>query len=198
MKFGVDAEKIVIYLTPFVLKINLKIIIYEFDTDSSVIVKDFNCGLQNKIDIILLYRKTHYDLVYSSKYFENYTKELTYFVNLDENLKVVDSILMDSLRNINISDNKNISIENSRNSIIDINKIVEFPKCLACKNDYLHKTNILNLCVICIGQDFNNQLMANYLEYLNEAVQQMCSDSKDFSLNGLYNDSKYTKKLIYI
>ena len=94
MKCGTDAEKIVIYLTPFVLKTNLKIIIYEFDSESSCMSKDFSCNLEDKSEILVLYRKTHYDLAYSSDFFQNNTKHLSSFVNLDENLSVLNIDLL--------------------------------------------------------------------------------------------------------
>ena len=110
MKSGTDAEKIVIYLTPFVLKTDLKIIIYEFDSaDSVCITKEFPCYLPEKSEIVVLYRKTHYDIAYVDKYFEKYTKHLSSFVNLDENLKVLTFELLEKIRSnkleFNINDN---------------------------------------------------------------------------------------------
>jgi hypothetical protein len=112
MKSGTDAEKIVIYLTPFVLKTNLKIIIYEFDSpDSFLLTKDFPCYLENKHEIVVLYRKTHYDIAYVDKYFEKYTKHLSSFVNLEENLRILNFDLLNKIKNssgnsdFNINDN---------------------------------------------------------------------------------------------
>jgi len=112
MKSGTDAEKIVIYLTPFVLKTNLKIIIYEFDSpDSFFLTKDFPCYLEDKHEIVVLYRKTHYDIAYVDKYFEKYTKHLSSLVNLDENLRILNFDLLNKIKNssgntdFNINDN---------------------------------------------------------------------------------------------
>lgn len=105
MKSGTDAEKIVIYLTPFVLKSNLKIIIYEFDSpDSFLLTKEFPCYLEDKHEIVVLYRKTHYDLAYVDKYFENYTKHLSSFVNLEENLRILTFDLLEKIRKSSDSD----------------------------------------------------------------------------------------------
>ncbi len=119
MKSGTDAEKIVIYLTPFVLKSNIKIIIYEFDShDSFLITKEFPCYLSDKKDdIVVLYRKTHYDIVYEDKYFEKYTKFLSSFTNLDENLRVLTfEFLKRKRKSINLDNtNENISLDLQQN-----------------------------------------------------------------------------------
>lgn len=115
MKSGTDAEKIVIYLTPFVLKMNLKIIIYEFDSaDSFLLTKEFPSYLDNKHEIVVLYRKTHYDIAYQDKYFENYTKHLSSLVNLEENLRVLNFDLLEKIRHSSDSEfniNDNFSVE---------------------------------------------------------------------------------------
>lgn len=119
MKNGTDAEKIVIYLTPFVLKMNLKIIIYEFDSIEAVCVnKTFPCYLENnQSEIVVLYRKTHYDLVYTSDYFEKHTKHLSSFVNLDENLRILNYSLLEKLRSKSIDIDEYISdVQNPNNT----------------------------------------------------------------------------------
>lgn len=99
MKSGTDAEKIVIYLTPLVLKLNLKIIIYEFDSpESFFIMKEFPCNVNDSLEIVLLYRKTHYDIAYVDKYFEKYTKHLSSFINFEENLNVLNFELLEKIR----------------------------------------------------------------------------------------------------
>jgi len=110
MKSCTDAEKIVIYLTPFVLKTNVKIIIYEFDSpDSFLLTKEFPCYLENKHEIVVLYRKTHYDVAYVDKYFEKYTKHLSSYVNLDENLRILSFDLLEKIRK---SSNQDFNINN--------------------------------------------------------------------------------------
>ncbi len=73
----VDAEKVIIYLTPFVFKINLEILIYDFGYNFSVEDKLFSCYLKDKPKISVLYRQIHYDLLYYQEYFEKYTKYLS-------------------------------------------------------------------------------------------------------------------------
>jgi hypothetical protein len=188
MKMDTDAEKIVIYLTPFVLKINVKILIYEFDKDSNVLIRDFPCYLDNRQNVNLLYRKTHYDLIYEMKYFEKFTKELCYYVNLEENLRVVKNGVLEKIRkggNIVSSNINPLMASNSINknlNISEFNKQDEynfpsqsqddgaFPVCISCNNSYLHQPNILGLCLNCLNTELSNNIMANYLIFINECL----------------------------
>ena len=80
-KFYQNDEKIVVYLTPFIFNFNIEIWyidnISNIKTNCKKVV--LSCGEINSIDnnIILLYKKTHYDLIYSNKYFMKYNKYLT-------------------------------------------------------------------------------------------------------------------------
>lgn len=230
MKMDTDAEKIVIYLTPFVLKLNVKILIYEFDKDSSVLIREFPCYLNDRQNINLLYRKTHYDLIYEMKYFENYTKELCYYVNLEENLRVVNNGVLDKIRekgteqinNMNDLNNipENIStnsssltsnsmskflssidqIQNKTNNISPSlspsnNYQAVFPVCISCKNSYLHQPNILGLCLICVNTELSNNIMANYLIFINECLAEYEDDNEQKIpkiFNEIFNVRQYS------
>lgn len=80
-KFYQEAERIAIYLTPFILGYNIELISIEEITDifhsyKKIIVKAF--GLNDEKNIIcLLYKRTHYDLIYHEDYFKTYKKYLT-------------------------------------------------------------------------------------------------------------------------
>ncbi len=166
LKNGTDAEKIVLYLTPYIFKVNLRVIIYEFDNNSSVLSKDFECHLENKQTITLLFRKTHYDLVYYDKYFEKHTKELCYYVNIEENLKVVKHFELESKRHIK----KNI--DKLMNNVQEIQQD-GFPKCIACEQEYIHKPNLFGICLNCLISELDNQVMAFYLAYLTEVLSSL-------------------------
>ena len=199
MKLNVDAEKIVIYLTPFVLKLNMKIIIYEFDQNSNVLIRDFPCYLDNKQDVYLLYRKTHYDLVYEGKEFEAHAKELCYYVNLNEDLKVVKNGLLEKIRGKEQEVNLKSSFKDISNSPLqskekhneeNINSITTFPNlCVSCKTPYLHKSNIFNLCLNCLNNELKNHLMANYLLLLNESLA-CYQDENEMNILKIKNESK--------
>ena len=84
LKMFTEAEKIIIYLTPFLLGINLDIIIFEDNEDE--IVKRFSYKEENgenktKDDVItLLNRNAHYELVYT---YNEYNKYAEYFKNCE-------------------------------------------------------------------------------------------------------------------
>lgn len=83
-----EAEMISIHLIPFVLKVDLVILTYDFN-NSSEKMKDFSCFLKLKHRIIVLYKKSHYDLIYDKPYFDKNAKYLTEYSNLYESEKSV-------------------------------------------------------------------------------------------------------------
>ena len=110
-EFGRDAEKIIVYITPFVLKCDLKVIIYDFESnkDNCLYVREFNCGLNDKAKIEVLFKKTHYELTYNKEYFNQHQNLLSLYTNLNENIKVLDSFFVDTLHML-IKDNPNVDI----------------------------------------------------------------------------------------
>jgi len=92
LKFYTYAEKIVIYLTPFVLKVDLNIIFYDFGNDCNIQTKSFSSYLKDKPQITILYRKAHYDIAYTKT---NPGVIFSYYLNEKEKLKVVDQKLIE-------------------------------------------------------------------------------------------------------
>ena len=85
------AEKIVLYVTPFVFNINMNILIYDFGEggEKSIIQeKKFmnENGNKNNLqaEINLLFRKSHYDTYYKLDYYEDYQKYFDIFINKNE------------------------------------------------------------------------------------------------------------------
>ena len=76
LNFFTDAEKIVIYLTPFVLQIEIDIII--FDDNEKEILKSFkwegNSELKTNEVISLLNHKNHYEIIYTPNDYKKYQK----------------------------------------------------------------------------------------------------------------------------
>lgn len=80
LRLYTEAENIIIYVTPLILKINLKIFTYEIGSNNSDKFRFISCGLENKDTIFVLYRKSHYDLIYAKEYFEKIQSSvLNYF-----------------------------------------------------------------------------------------------------------------------
>ena len=83
-----DAEKIIIYLTPFVLGINLDIIV--FDDNEDEIIKNVNFAGKSEYDfnndkIFVLNVKGHYELLYSKDDYNKYQSIFQKYTNNDLN-----------------------------------------------------------------------------------------------------------------
>lgn len=98
LKMHQDAEKIVIYLTPFLLKVDVKILVYDFGSNFMEQLKIFECYIPNKSAIVLLYKKSHYDLIYEKNYFDKFVRWFSGYVNLNENLKIINDKSIDEMR----------------------------------------------------------------------------------------------------
>ncbi len=90
-----EAENIIIYVIPFIFKVNLNIYTYEIGNNFLEKFKGINCFLENKQTISLFYRKMHYEIVYSEDFY---------------------------LRNKGFIDENALNLENILNSICDEKK----------------------------------------------------------------------------
>ena len=84
------AEKIILYVAPFVFNIKLNILIYDYGmngTQSVVMEKKFADENINssQIEINLLFRKSHYDIYYKKEFYQEHQKNLNTLINLKEN-----------------------------------------------------------------------------------------------------------------
>ena len=118
LKMFMDAEKIIVYLTPFVLGINLDIIIFD---DESEIIKKINYDGKPKYSfeekIFLMNRKNHYELIYTKKDNDKYEEIFEKYINND--FLKSSLILLQSSKKNNIYINRN----SNKNSITNKNKI---------------------------------------------------------------------------
>ena len=171
LKMEEDAEKIVIYLTPFIFRIDLNIIMYNFERGETVCERLFKCGLKNKQKINVLFRVTHYDILYDEKYFNQYKKFFDIYTKKKIILKVININELNQLRNINSTS----SIDNINKNKNDVVYIQEFDNnqkndesiCISCYKK-LTKTNKLNLCLKCLRNEIDNQMFSIYINYLNK------------------------------
>ena len=175
LKMFIPAEKIIVYLTPFVLGINLEIVLFddneddvvkkfifnEEDNDNDVIKKNLEDVRQNIFLINIMY---HYENVFN--YFDNknfnevyqyYRNDLNpIFIKEDETMKN----LYIKIKNGNKNNNKNNSNDNKNNfqqkNEINIKKVENTNKNNInnnINNNYNHDQNNNNqnnkLCIIC-------------------------------------------------
>ena len=174
LKFYTDAEKIVIYLTPFVLGIPLNVII--FDDCEEEILQNFKWeegkGLNLDGEIYLLNRKNHYEIIYTKKDNEKYKNIFQYYENhqrsvilsdIEKYLKLYDNDSSDNmlLEGYNEGEKKNnpktmvIQRNNIKKELIDnkplensanqkINKEKTNPKTIINNKDIINQNNINN------------------------------------------------------
>jgi hypothetical protein len=164
----------------------LRIIIYEFDNSFTVQSRDFKSYLENRPNLTLLFRKTHYDYVYNDKYFEKHTKELCFFVNIAESLQVIRSNDLENRRAKQypiVVDKAPIILDN-----IEQSEQSNAQKCLKCNMEYSNKPNLFGLCQDCLNSDLYNQIMSYYLIFLSESMR-LFIEGHDENVAGLYNES---------
>ena len=125
LKMFMEAEKIIIYLTPFILETNLDVIIFE-DNEEQLVkrlsYKKINVNSSKKKDnaITLLNIKDHYELVYTYEEYNKYSKLFEVYLFLEPNNNIDlskdnDFFLLETNRN-KINNNNGRNYDNSINS----------------------------------------------------------------------------------
>ena len=91
LKYYTFAEKLAIYITPYILKMNITIIFYDFGNDTVILRKFFSSNLNNKESLYFLFRKAHYDICYTKAYFFSYLKYFNIHKNFSSVFYVVNT-----------------------------------------------------------------------------------------------------------
>ena len=185
LKMFIPAEKIIVYLTPFVLGINLEIVL--FDDNEDDIVKHFNfCDKDNDKDLLnikqsifLINRKYHYENVFNYfdnknfndvfKYYRNdlnpiFIKEDSIFVNLYNKIKNGNNNNNNNENKPRIDNNKNIKEnETNNNQLVNFNDKI----CIICSSPiYMPNKTIKNICQSCLFKEFFSQIKKYYIDYI--------------------------------
>ena len=212
LNFFTDSEKIIIYLTPLVLDIELNIIIFD-DCEEDILQKfkfEGNSELKTLDIISLLNKKNHYEIIYSLK---DYEKNKNIFVNYENNKKSVILSNADNLiKNININDSNfnllkesfnDINIEQDFNSktmiynkksIFNNNKVNQNNnKKFENKKNETNKFNLKN-----INTKVNNNHEANNDNQFNKNIENNFDRKKDNYNNHKvnYNNNSDKNKVI--
>ena len=172
MKPASFAEKIVIYISPFVFNCDINILIYDYGTNSFIEEKKFISDKKSIYQINLLFRKSHYDIYYKKKFYDKYSNYLDILNNnIYENIQFLNSknpedILGRSNINLNNSNINNLNPDYEKMFAEQDNNNDNTPKCLECKKPYNHKENAFGLCENCLLSILKTQIMSNYLVYL--------------------------------
>ena len=80
------AEKISIYIAPFVFNCNVNVLIYDYGEKSFVQEKRFIGEKIKDLDIYLIFRKAHYDVYYNKKYYDKFSENLESLPNIMEEI----------------------------------------------------------------------------------------------------------------
>ena len=197
-KFHQIAERIVIYLTPFILGFNIEILYVDdiIDVNTIKCKKSFlEAGDFNKPNnkVIILYKQTHYDLIYHHDYVKKYNKYL-------------------SLDSVKIMNNNSICCIICKNT--DKYMLVRFKKlgkkevniCVKCMIKEI-KYYIRNLLLYFIQKQKrfflsrNHEIIKNFLEcniiignaveiHIYEAIKEVEKIYENFTFEGLVKNIK--------
>ena len=142
------AEKLIIYVTCFVLNINLHLINYDYSMNeyipSSIDTKIFYCGLKQKEDVFVIYSKNHYDVGYSKAFYDKNVNNLSLFCSLHEDIVILKDEKGLESHEIKGETHSKCIICN-KNSIIDKSLLnCEINSCLQCFQTIV-KNEIINI-----------------------------------------------------
>lgn len=161
------AEKIVIYIAPFVFNCEVNILVYDFGYNSSIHEKKFISEKNSKTQINLLFRKAHYDIYYTKDYYNKYADLLDILINRKENICILDKNEEEALKlynnNLNNDDYEKFFEEQGDN-------FNGSAKCLECKNFYHHKENVFGLCNECLYRTIKDIFLSAYINYLQSGI----------------------------
>lgn len=177
---GTMAEKLAIYIVPYVLKTNLNIIMYEYDNCEPVLFKSFPCGIDNAYTISVLYRKTHYDIYYPQNYIQNYGKYLCEFMDIQGD-----------------DDDFSPSVQSSEQYYKDVNAYEQYTNssssklyCSYCKAEITTGENVFSLCNNCLKDLLDSSMINYWKHYLNYIINTYLNERKDMEI---YLDQFYSR-----
>ena len=148
------AEKIVLYIAPFVFNTNMNILIYDFGINgasSSIQEKLFlsDNDTSSQIQINLIFRKSHYDIYYKINYYEEFKSYFNILKNIKEDIQVING---------NFLKQKEEDDDNNKN----------LPICLECKKQSYKLNEFFCLCDNCLLNNLKTSLLTAYMGFIQE------------------------------
>ena len=201
LKMFIPAEKIIVYLAPFVLWINLEVVL--FDDNEDDVVKHFNfCEGDNSSNnnlleinqsIFLINVKYHFESIFNyfdnKKYneiYQSYRNDLKpVFIKEDEVMSKLYIKIKSGNNNKNNTNNlpKN-EININKNNIDDKNN----QKCILCSaNIYFPNKTIKNICQACLFRETFLQIKKYYIDYIKLMIPNINQVTKDDLYNSFLN-----------
>ena len=178
------AEKIVIYIAPFVFNSDINILIYDYGANSFIEEKNFvNEKKKSEFQINLLFRKAHYDIYYKKDFYDKNKDRLDRLLNILENICYLNAKNPEELlknNNKNKDNNQGIIKEENYEKIFaeQGNNNDNIPKCLGCQKPFKDRENVFGLCQNCLLFELKSQILVAYLEYLKKGKNYMGSEEK--------------------
>ena len=191
LKFYTCAEKLAVYLVPFVLKINLNIVFYYFGNECVIENKFISCFLANKDKkkdtINVLYRKAHYDVSYTQEYYNDFQPLLDLYKEKGNNCYIVDAAHIKQKENfLNEHNPYNPEMSVVYNQILFEKKQKEKEKGTDKKKKETEKYEIVN--DFCEDQDVNADVIINGIKKKHSLNSCFICD-KDINNNAVKNTS---------
>ena len=210
LQMGKDAEKIVIYIVPFVLCVKIEIVMFDCENDFRKTINYIGPNnFQHKVNIALLNKKEHYELIYTKEYY-NMNIELfqKYTVTNYKNIVLTD-IIEDSPNNVykpnliqfedhsqkakvvNLVDFTNQSSTSNTVNPIQNNVI----KCSNCKTYPIMVRSGFQLCQMCYINIIKTQLCKIYLKNISSLRQIFKTNTDSSSFNRIFFQMFQNEKL---
>ena len=194
LKMFMDAEKIIIYLTPFILGMNLDIII--FDDESEIIKKiNYEGKPEHEFDdkIFLMNKRNHYEIIYNKNYYEKYKTIFNKYINNDFLKESIIKYEIDKKVSFSNNTNRNYIINNYKNaSDIDYsfnyNKNANFKESISkpiIKKNKTKKTKNTNKINNYLKSDLYNNSYKNEIDSNNQ--KNIHYNTIEISSNNIYN-----------
>ena len=155
------AEKIVIYIAPFVFDCEINILIYEFDIQNGINEKKFGTEKKTNFQVNLIFRKSHYDMYYKKDFYERYSEKLDALTNIKEEIKFLNLQSPEEYYDKLISQNQ----DNDNDGQNDDNNL-NASKCMQCKKHFFHAENPFGLCNDCLLEILKTELFNAYTMYI--------------------------------
>ena len=176
------AEKIIVYIAPYVFNINMNILDYCFGENgakSVITEKKFNNEKKDNFQcqINLLYRKNHYDVYYKYDFWDKYKEYLNILKNKSENIKnleenespkpIHENSNLNNKNNSEENNNINNNFELFDNNNIKENKIDENIK----EDKNINKNNINNNSEFSIFNNKNDNEITKSKIFIRDMVK---------------------------
>ena len=208
LNFFTDAEKIIIYLTPMVLEVELDIIVYDSEEDIYQKFKwEGDSELKINEVISLLNSYNHYEITYNSN---DYEKNKTFFEKFENNTKSIIISDLEQKKEEDLGDSYNFNIlehsskdikknveeleskkkaQNKTEVLLENDKNQDNPQDIAHCNNKINKNNNKEIKINIFFENNNNTLNNNLTENNQEINKTKTNNKIQNELNDNINSN---------